>query len=66
MWHRELLLDLGGWSAMRGMEDTGTLMAASARAAGVLLDVPTLRYRRHPGQISRSASKFVGGGYRFR
>ncbi|HET6634029.1 MAG TPA: glycosyltransferase family A protein [Streptomyces sp.] len=62
MWHRELLLHVGGWSAMHGMEDTGTLMAASACAAGVLLDTPTLRYRRHPAQISRSTTKFVGGG----
>jgi glycosyltransferase involved in cell wall biosynthesis len=62
MWRRDLLLSLGGWSAMHGMEDTGTLMAASARAAGVLLEAPTLRYRRHARQISRGTSNFGGGG----
>ncbi|RKN10612.1 glycosyltransferase family 2 protein [Streptomyces radicis] len=62
MWRRDLLVSLGGWSAMRGMEDTGTLMAASARAAGVLIAAPTLRYRKHPGQISGQKSNFAGGG----
>lgn len=62
MWSRSLLLSLGGWSAMRGMEDTGTLMAASARASGVLIEAPTLRYRKHPMQQSGRASKFDGGG----
>lgn len=62
MWRRDLLLSLGGWSAMHGMEDTGTLMAASARAAGILLEAPTLRYRRHARQLSRSPSDFGGGG----
>lgn len=62
MWRRDLLLSLGGWSAMHGMEDTGTLMAASARAEGVLLEAPTLRYRRHARQLSGRPSHFVGGG----
>ncbi|WP_431042797.1 glycosyltransferase [Streptomyces sp. P1-3] len=62
MWRRSLLLRIGGWSALRGMEDTGTLMAASAMAPGVLLDAPTLRYRKHPGQSSAQTSDFSGGG----
>ncbi|WP_062214477.1 glycosyltransferase family A protein [Streptomyces sp. NBRC 109706] len=62
MWRRDLLLSLGGWAAMRGMEDTGTLMAASARAGGVLIGAPTLRYRKHPEQISGRKSNFAGGG----
>ncbi|WP_326599928.1 glycosyltransferase family 2 protein [Streptomyces sp. NBC_01803] len=62
MWRRDLLLSLGGWSAMRGMEDTSTLMAASARAVGVLLEAPTLRYRKHSQQISGRTSDFAGGG----
>ncbi|MCP3819429.1 glycosyltransferase [Streptomyces sp. A3M-1-3] len=62
MWRRSLLLALGGWSALRGMEDTSLLMAASASAEGVLVDAPTLRYRRHAAQRSKQASKFAGGG----
>ena len=62
MWRRGLLTELGGWSAMEGMEDTGTLMAASALATGVLIDAPTLRYRKHPGQSSGQKSNFAGGG----
>ena len=62
MWRRSLLLALGGWSALQGMEDTGLLMAASATAPGVLVDAPTLRYRRHDGQLSGKGSKFAGGG----
>lgn len=66
MWRNSLLVSLGGWSAMHGMEDTGTLMAASARAAGVLVEAPTLRYRRHPQQLSGLKSRFDGGGTRSR
>lgn len=62
MWRRTLLLAMGGWSALHGMEDTGLLMAASAIAHGVLLDTPTLRYRKHPAQRSAQFSKFTGGG----
>jgi len=64
LWRRSLLLALGGWSALRGMEDTGLLMAASAAAPGVLVDADTLRYRKHPGQDSAQASEFAGGGHR--
>ncbi|MDI3417515.1 glycosyltransferase family 2 protein [Streptomyces luteolus] len=63
MWRRTLLLSLGGWSALRGMEDTGLAMAASAAGPGLLIDEPTLRYRKHPGQTSTAASEFRGGGY---
>ncbi|WP_344023162.1 glycosyltransferase [Streptomyces luteireticuli] len=62
MWRRGLLLALGGWSALHGMEDTGLLMAASATAEGVLVDAPTLRYRKHPGQLSARRDDFAGGG----
>ncbi|MGH3773841.1 MAG: glycosyltransferase family 2 protein [Pseudonocardiaceae bacterium] len=62
LWRRSLLLSVGAWSALSGMEDTGLLMAASATSAGVLLEVPTLRYRKHPGQRSARESQFSGGG----
>lgn len=62
MWKRALLVELGGWSALHGMEDTGLLMAASALAEGVLLDHATLRYRRHNSQRSTEDSLFAGGG----
>ncbi|MGH3930215.1 MAG: glycosyltransferase family 2 protein [Pseudonocardiaceae bacterium] len=58
----DLLLAVGGWSALHGMEDIGLLMAASALADGVLIDKPTLRYRKHPAQQSSQRSKFRGGG----
>ncbi|WP_344073272.1 hypothetical protein [Prauserella alba] len=47
-----------------GMEDTGLLMAASAVAEGVVLDAPTLWYRKHPRQLSTSARRtdLDGGG----
>ncbi|SFQ63350.1 Glycosyl transferase family 2 [Amycolatopsis arida] len=62
LWRRDLLLRLGGWMALRGMEDTGLLLAASAAAAGVHVPAATLRYRRHPGQRSTRRGKFTGGG----
>ncbi|MFD5024625.1 glycosyltransferase [Streptomyces sp. NPDC058373] len=62
MWRRPLLLTLGGWSALQGMEDTGLLLAASALTEGVLIEQPTLRYRRHSGQHSRHAAAFAGRG----
>ncbi|MGW4371636.1 glycosyltransferase family 2 protein [Nocardia takedensis] len=62
MWCRDLLLTLGGWTAMRNMEDTGLLMAASALSYGVITDVPVLRYRRHRAQRSTKTTSFEGGG----
>lgn len=60
MYRRDLLLATGGWAAMRGMEDTGLLMAASALAPGVVVDTATLRYRRHRNQISTQKTLFEG------
>ncbi|WP_208025724.1 glycosyltransferase [Amycolatopsis acidicola] len=62
MWRRALVVELGGWTALLGMEDTGLLMAVSAVSEGVLVDAPTLRYRKHPRQWSNSVerSKFDG------
>lgn len=62
MWRRDLLLAAGGWAAMRGMEDTALLMSASALASGVVIDSPTLRYRKHHLQHSAIPSIFEGGG----
>ncbi|WP_278263616.1 glycosyltransferase [Nocardia sp. AG03] len=61
MWRRDLLLAAGGWAAMRGMEDTALLMSASALAPAIVLDVPTLRYRKHHLQRSTRPSTFEGG-----
>ncbi|WP_045876223.1 glycosyltransferase [Pseudofrankia sp. DC12] len=65
MWRRTLLLAVGGWAALRGVEDTAALIAGSALATGILLDVPTLRYRRHDAQLSRHNDKFSGGGSQY-
>ncbi|MGW0328986.1 glycosyltransferase family A protein [Nocardia sp. NPDC003183] len=62
MWRREVLLAVGGWAALRNMEDTALLMASSAVADGVAVGIPTLRYRRHRLQRSRQTSIFEGGG----
>lgn len=62
MWQRTLLLIVGGWPALRGIDDTGLLMAASALCDGVLIDAPTLRYRKHPSQQSAKARISGGGG----
>ncbi|WP_218017650.1 glycosyltransferase family 2 protein [Nocardia caishijiensis] len=62
LWRRDLLLAAGGWAALRGMEDTALLMSASAMAAGVVVDAPTLRYRKHHLQQSSKHSIFEGGG----
>ncbi|MQY23229.1 glycosyltransferase [Nocardia macrotermitis] len=62
MWRRDLLLTVGGWAGLRGMEDTALLMAAAALAPCVTLDTVTLRYRRHRAQTSTQTSFFEGGG----
>ncbi|MFD3703932.1 glycosyltransferase [Nocardia sp. NPDC058658] len=62
LWRRALLLAVGGWAALRGMEDTALLMSANAVAPGVIVDSPTLRYRKHPLQHSSEPSIFEGGG----
>ncbi|MFE7721622.1 glycosyltransferase [Nocardia rhizosphaerihabitans] len=62
MWRRDLLLAAGGWAALRGMEDTALLMSASALTPGVLINSPTLRYRKHHLQQSIRPSFFEGGG----
>ncbi|WP_040695771.1 glycosyltransferase family A protein [Nocardia vinacea] len=62
MWRRELLLITGGWAAMRGMEDTGLLISASAIAPGVVVDTITLRYRKHRQQLSSRTIFFEGQG----
>jgi glycosyltransferase involved in cell wall biosynthesis len=66
LWRRDLLLAVGGWSALKGMEDTGLLMAASAVAEGVLINKSTLRYRKHRAQQSAQTTNFSGGGRRLR
>jgi hypothetical protein len=61
MWRRSLLLVTGGWPALHRMEDTGLLMSASALAPAILVDKPTLQYRKHSGQVSANTSVFEGG-----
>ncbi|WP_338701991.1 glycosyltransferase [Streptomyces sp. Q6] len=62
LWRRALLVELGAWTALHGMEDTGLLMAAGARATGVLVDANTLRYRKHAAQGSAQPTNFIGAG----
>ena len=64
MWRTDLLLRLGGWPALHGMEDTALLISASSISTGLLLPQPTLRYRIHNGQSSAATENFSGGGSR--
>jgi len=57
MWRRSVLLEFGGWPALRGMDDTALLMAVSSVRPGVYVGVDTLRYRRHEGQLSRAVHR---------
>ncbi len=61
MWRRDLLLLAGGWAGLRNMEDTALLMAASALAPCAVVDIATLRYRKHRAQRSTQTSNFAGG-----
>lgn len=60
-----LLWRVGGWPALPGMEDEMLLLQLSGLADGVSLAVPSVHYRRHPGQTVASA-EFLGhlAGYR--
>ncbi|MGA6165948.1 glycosyltransferase family 2 protein [Amycolatopsis magusensis] len=66
LWRRSLLLRMGGWAGLRGREDTGLLMAASAACPGVVVADFTLRYRKHPGQLSETTGKFGGAAAQLR
>ena len=48
----ELLLAMGGWTALAGSEDTALLMAVSTVSQGWQLDLPVLKYRRHANQTT--------------
>lgn len=49
---RDLLLAVGGWPAMAGVEDKLPLFSVSELASGVVTGVPTHHYRRWNGQTT--------------
>jgi hypothetical protein len=49
---RDLLLALGGWTALPASEDTALLLAASVVAPGWFLDQTGLLYRKWSGQMT--------------
>lgn len=49
---RELILALGGWTALTTSEDTGLLLAVDAIADGYFIHEPGLLYRKHTGQVT--------------
>lgn len=53
---RDLLLGVGGWMALPTSEDTGLLIAANTLALGWFHDTPGNLYRKHDGQLTRSAA----------
>ncbi len=49
---REVLIALGGWTALPSGGDTALLLALDAVSDGYFLDQPSVRYRKHPGQLT--------------
>ena len=52
---RDLAVDLGGWMASPGSNDTGLLVAASVVSSGCFIGEVGLLYRKWPGQVSASS-----------
>jgi glycosyltransferase involved in cell wall biosynthesis len=53
-WRTQTLFELGGWSALAGMEDTALVLAASHRFYGYHIRETVRRYRVHPHQATLS------------
>lgn len=51
-WRTRVLFELGGWSGLSGMEDTGLALAASHRFRSYHLDAVVMRHRVHPSQTT--------------
>lgn len=49
-----LLWRVGGWPALPGMEDEVLVLQLNGLAAGAAVAVPSVHYRRHPGQTVAS------------
>jgi len=49
---RDLVLALGGWTALPSGGDTALLLALDAVSDGHFLDQPSVHYRKHPDQIT--------------
>ncbi|WP_460725243.1 glycosyltransferase family 2 protein [Nocardia heshunensis] len=56
---RDLLLAAGGWLTLPASEDTGMLLTVSTRWEGWFLPRVGLHYRKHPGQLTASATYAV-------
>lgn len=54
-----LLWRVGGWPALPGLEDELLVLQLNGLAAGASLAVPSVHYRRHPGQTVASPD-FLG------
>jgi hypothetical protein len=52
----DLLLALGGWTALPASEDTGLLLAANAVTDGYFIAEAGLLYRKWPGQMTGAAA----------
>lgn len=53
---RGLLVELGGWMALPASEDTGLVMALNVVSDGWFTAVPSLLYRKWPGQLTAEAA----------
>ncbi len=53
-WRTQTLFELGGWSALAGMEDTALVLAASHHFRGYHIPETVRRYRVHPHQATLS------------
>jgi glycosyltransferase involved in cell wall biosynthesis len=58
---RDLLLALGGWTALPASEDTGLLLALDAVSPGWFTAEPGLLYRKWPGQATAAAAHTDAG-----
>ncbi|SDX32976.1 Glycosyl transferase family 2 [Amycolatopsis xylanica] len=54
--HKDLVLALGGWTALTGAEGVGLLLAAEAVAPGEFIARPSLLYRKHDAQTTASTT----------
>ena len=55
LWRKELLLRLGGWTALPVHEDIALVMRADALSPSLYLGEEVYVARRHPGQSTRDA-----------
>ncbi|GAA1983239.1 glycosyltransferase [Amycolatopsis minnesotensis] len=54
--YTELIRAVGGWGALPASEDSSLLLACEAVASGWMISQPSMLYRKHAGQSTRSTA----------